>query len=74
MNAVVDYVQKQYSADYPENNIRVVGRKNHSSFVLASLELPYILLIISFKKVLQCQEDVALLQTHLIIEIHNGMR
>ena len=53
---------------------RVVGEKNHSSFFSASFELPYILLITSFKKVLQCQEDVALLQTRLIIEMHNGMR
>ena len=53
---------------------RVVGGKNHSSFVSALFELPYILLITSFKKVLQCQEDVALLQTRLIIKIHNGMR
>ena len=39
----------------------VVGGKNHSSFVSASFELPYTLLITSFKIVLQSQEDVALL-------------
>ena len=52
----------------------MVGEKNHSSFVSASFKLPYILLITSFKKVLQRQEDVALLQTRLIVEMHNGMR